>query len=154
MPWWAYPIMVPLIPVVLAMALVVFILWSGVATAVLVTIWLTWLPRGKRVLLVHSESTVWKEDIEVSVIPVLGSRVVLLNWSDRNRWSNFSLAPWVFRLFNRSVNYCPMAFIFRPFLPLKTVRMYYAYKEAKAGMPSHLEMLKKELFELAGVANG
>lgn len=98
---------------------------------------------------VYSNSPNWQHDVEQSILPIVRGRLMLLNWSERKRWRN-SLAVWCFRLtnFGRRSNFNPMAIVFPRWRPLRTVRFFDAYREAKHGHDAQLEIKKKELFEL------
>lgn len=42
--------------------------------------------RGHDVLLVYSDSPAWRPYIEQKLLPHIGRRAIVLNWSERNRW--------------------------------------------------------------------
>jgi len=54
----------------------------------------------KDVLFVWFESSVWNERIQTKLLPKLGRRAVVLNWSQRAQWTGrLSLARMAFRHF-------------------------------------------------------
>src|SRR5262245_11268645 len=92
--WWAWPLLLVLLPfVLLGLAL-----WLMVAVVLLLVVWVTWCTRGRYALVVYSNSPVWQEYFETHVLPTIGHRGVVLNWSERNRW-RYSLPVALFRLF-------------------------------------------------------
>src|SRR3954463_5742277 len=92
--WWLWPLVIVLLPFVIVAAAV----WFAAAIYLLLIVWTTWCPRGKYALVVYSDSPVWREYFETSVLPVIGDRAAVLNWSDRKQWA-FSLPVVLFRMF-------------------------------------------------------
>jgi len=119
---------------------------GSLASAVFVHIaaWAIWSSRGKYVLLVYSDSTIWKEYFESEVIPRLHEKAVVLNWSHRKRWKT-SLATIAFRRYGGRSDFNPMAFVFIPYKPVKTFRYYSAFKEYKQGHPGNVGILTDQL---------
>lgn len=64
-----------------------------------VAVFAFWLPRGKDTLFVYWNSPHWKENIEASILPAIRRRAVMLNWSERATWRQWSLAVSCFRHF-------------------------------------------------------
>ena len=60
---------------VLTLALLV---WLLSALLLLLTVWLTWVPRRRYAIVVYSNSPVWQEYFETQVIPKLGERAAPL----------------------------------------------------------------------------
>jgi hypothetical protein len=54
-------------------------------------VWALWLPRGKDVLLVYWDSPIWHEYVTTQILPLVQDRAVVLNWSERKKWSHRSL---------------------------------------------------------------
>jgi hypothetical protein len=50
-----------------------------------------WLPRGKDIIVVYSDSSIWHEYMTNEVLPLLQERAIVLNWSERNRWPRLPL---------------------------------------------------------------
>src|SRR3989442_11465679 len=74
----------------LIVALIPYLLFTA---ALYCAVWLLWCRRGKDVLFVWSESPVWKDRVQTRLLPMLGRRAVVLNWSQRAQWTGrFSLA--------------------------------------------------------------
>src|SRR5918911_507082 len=47
-----------------------------------------WGARGRDLLLVYSNSPNWQPYVEANWLPRWGERAVVLNWSERSRWSD------------------------------------------------------------------
>jgi hypothetical protein len=107
-----------------------------------------WIPRGHRVLVVYSDSPHWKQRFEEHILPRLGPRCVVLNWSERRRWS-FGLAECLFWFYGGAKNYNPLAVVMRPFGRTKIFRFWPAFRDAKHGRPESLHRLETELFNEA-----
>ena len=116
-----------------------------------IAIWLGWCLRGRHVLLVYSDSPIWREYIEKEVLPRFEGRAVVLNWSERKRWKN-SLAVLAFRRFGGWRAFNPLAVVFRPFRFAKVFRFFEPFQEFKHGNPAKVEQLKTELFEALNAA--
>ena len=118
--WWLWPLALVLLPV----ALVLIILWFVWAGALLLVAWVAWCPRRRFALVVYSNSPIWQEYFEARVLPAIGRRAVVLNWSERKRW-DYSLAVALFRCFGGTREFNPIAIGVRtphlaapiPFLP-------------------------------------
>ena len=112
---------------------------------VLLAVWVYWIPRGKDMLLVYSRSPHWMEYFETGLIPRLGRRVVVLNWSDRARWPRFDLRTSVFRAFKGEKSFNPMALVFKPFRWPVSFRFYEPFKQRKHGNEQPLHDLEADL---------
>src|SRR5262247_2308419 len=110
-PWWMWPFLVVVLPIVLVASL----LWLLSALLLLSVVWLTWWPRQQYALVVYSNSPVWQEYFETQVIPRRGGRAVVLNWSERKRWT-VTLPVVLFRVFGGSRDFKPIAIVFEPLL--------------------------------------
>ena len=142
-PWWAWPLLIVLLPLVVIVAL----LWLISASLLLSVVWLTWCPRRRYALVVYSNSPVWQEYFERQVISRLGERAVVLNWSERKRWT-LSLAAILFRVFGGSRDFNPIAIVFEPLAWPRTFRFYKAFRSFKHGQPEDVEKLRLEFFRL------
>lgn len=111
-----------------------------------VAIWLGWCLRGRHVLLVYSDSPIWREYIEKEILPRLEGRAVVLNWSERKRWKN-SLAVLAFRRFGGWRAFNPLVVVFRPFQFAKVFRFFEPFQEFKHGNSEKVGKMKTELFE-------
>ena len=108
--WFAVPLLIVLLPLIV----VALTIWFVAAISVLLIVWTTWCPRGRYALVVYSDSPIWQPYFDAQVLPAVGNRGVMLNWSDRARWK-FSLAVVSFRLFGGHRNFNPMVIVFPPF---------------------------------------
>jgi len=142
-PWWLWPLLIVLLPLVVIVAL----LWLINASLLLLVVWLTWCPRRRYALVVYSNSSVWQEYFERQVISRLGERAVVLNWSERKRWT-LSLAVILFRVFGGSRDFNPIAIVFEPLAWPRTFRFYKAFRSFKHGQPEDVEKLRLEFFRL------
>jgi hypothetical protein len=112
-------------------------------------VWLLWCRRGKDVLFVWSESPVWSDRIQARILPQLGHRGAVLNWSRRAQWSGrFSLARAAFRHFGGRREFNPLAVVFRPLRRARTFRFWRPYKQMKQGHPEVLERMEEALLDL------
>ena len=108
-------------------------------------IWLLWLPRGRDILFVHSESPIWMEYMTGEVLPLVQDRAVVLNWSDRKRWSQWSIAVQAFHAFGGEREFNPMVIVFRPFRLAQKFRFWPAFKAWKHGDKEPVTKLRQEL---------
>jgi hypothetical protein len=130
----------------LALALIPYLLYTA---ALYCAVWLLWCRRGKDVLLVWSESPVWKDRIETRLLPKLGRRAVVLNWSERREWrGRFSLTRMAFHHFGGDREFNPLAVVFRPLRRAETFRFWRPYKQLKQGHPEVLERMEVALLDL------
>ncbi|HEY6466577.1 MAG TPA: hypothetical protein VIY69_11335 [Candidatus Acidoferrales bacterium] len=131
-------LLVLLLPVVLVLRL----LSNAVVYAL---VWVLWLPKGKNVLYVSSDSPIWKEYMETEVFPLVANRAIVLNWSARSEWPHWSLAVRVFRTFGQRRDFNPMVIVFRPFQRAKVFRFFAAFGEWKDGNTAPIERLHRDL---------
>jgi hypothetical protein len=138
-------LIIVVLPLVLPLAFLGLILHVLNKIVVYLLVWVWWLPSGKGVLFVSSESTVWKEYMETQILPLVRDRATVLNWSERNKWPKWSFAVRVFRTFGRHRNHTPMVVIFRPFRRARVFRFLPAFKDFKQGHTENVEQLRREL---------
>jgi hypothetical protein len=142
-PWWALPLLIVLLPVVV----IAVLLWLISALLLLSVVWLTWCPRRRYALVVYSNSPIWQEYFETQVISRLAERAVVLNWSERKRWT-FSLPVILFRVFGGTSDFNPIAIVFQPLLWPRSFRFYKAFQSFKHGRPDDVERLRLDFFHL------
>jgi hypothetical protein len=139
-------------PLVVLLIVLLPILVTVVAIYLLYTsflycaVFLFWLPRGKDLLFVYSDSPHWKDYIETRILPSIQKRAVVLHWSERSTWNNWSLAAACFRHFGTHREFNPMAVAFRPFRRAKVFRFWKPFRDYKHGRPTALEETEKALF--------
>jgi hypothetical protein len=108
-------------------------------------VWALWLPRGKDVLLVYSDSPIWHEYITTQILPLLQERAVVLNWSERKKWSRWSLGVAVLHHFGGAGDFKPLVVFFQPLRLAKIYRFWSAFKDWKRGHKEPVESLTQEL---------
>jgi hypothetical protein len=142
-PWWIWPLAIVLLPLVI----VGLALWLVGSLLVLSTVWLTWCPRGRYALVVYSNSPVWQEYFESQILPALGTRAAILNWSEHTRW-DLTFPVVLFRIFAGSREFNPIAIVFEPLLWPRRFRFYKAFRSYKHGKPEEVERLRRDFFRL------
>jgi len=142
-PWWRWPLLIVLLPFVV----VVVVLWLIAAASLQLVVWLTWCSRGRYALVVYSNSPIWQEYFEQNVIPAVGSRGVVLNWSDRKQWS-YSLPVALFKLFAGTREFNPLAIVFQPLAWPRRFRFYRPFQALKHGRPEEVEEMRSQLLEM------
>lgn len=138
-------LIVILLPIIIPLAAVVLVLYWVHRVALYGLIWLLWLPKGKDVLLVHSDSPIWHDYMRTQVIPLVQNRAVILNWSERQKWSKWSFSVHVFRSFGGTNEFNPMVALFRPFRRARLFRFWSAFKDWKRGDTEPVTRLREEL---------
>jgi len=139
------PIWLPIVLLLAIIALGVHVLRRSLVNFL---IWTTWVPRGKDVLFVSSDSTIWKEYMEQEVLPIVGSRAERLNWSERKRWKKYSLGVQSFRSYSGDQGFNPMVIVFRPFRPAIQFRYFDAFRDFKHGRPEGVRSITSDLARL------
>jgi hypothetical protein len=140
------PLLLVLLFPLLMLALIPYLLYT---MALYCAVWLLWCRRGKDVLFVWSESPIWRYRIRTRLLPKLGRRAVVLNWSLRAQWTGrFSLARIAFRHFGGDREFNPLAVVFRPLRRAKTFRFWRPYKQLKQGHPEVLERMETAFLDL------
>jgi hypothetical protein len=138
-------VLVILLPLILPLALSSIALFLLYTAALYLLVWLVWLPRGKDVLLVYSDSPIWHEYMTTQILPLLRERAVVLNWSERRKWQWWSLAAAAFHHFGGGRDFNPLVVLFRPFHLARVFRFWSPFKDWKSGHTEPLESLRKEL---------
>ena len=142
---FAIALIILLLPVWLPLILVVLGIFLVHRVLVYILIWLLWLPRGKDVLFVYSESPIWKEYMLGEVLPLVDKRAVILNWSERARWQRWSLGVQVFHALAGDREFNPLVMVFRPFHLARKYRFWRAFKAWKHGDKEPIAKLRQEL---------
>lgn len=145
--WWQVAAAISLLPLFVAYVVIWLacsLIWS---VSLHLLIWIWWCPRGRDVLFVYSDSPVWHDYIEAQILPRLGERAVILNWSQRQHWP-ISLARLAFSHFGRDRQFNPLAIVFRPFRRTRTFRFWQPFRDFKHGRPNELHKMEGEFFGL------
>ena len=142
-----FALIILLLPIILPL-LTLGLVWSLLNTGVVyLLVWVWWLPRGKDVLYVSSDSPIWKDYMEAEIFPLVAERAVVLSWSARSKWPTWSFAVRVFRTFGRGRDFNPMVVLFRPFRRAKIFRFLPAFQERKHGNSANVEQLRRDLLQ-------
>jgi hypothetical protein len=139
-------LIVVLLPLILPLAAVVLCLFFLHRMVLYMLIWLLWLPKGKDVLLVYSDSPIWHDYMTSQVLPLVRERAVILNWSERRKWPKWSFSVHVFHSFGGRQEFNPLVAVFRPFRPARLFRFWSAFKDWKRGYTEPVERLRNDLF--------
>ncbi len=110
-------------------------------------VWCCWCARGRCVLFVYSDSPIWHDYVEAHILPRLGERAVVLNWSHRSRWRR-SLGVLAFRYFGGHRTFNPLALVFRPFRFARHFRFYEPFRDFKHGKTEALTKMESDFFDL------
>lgn len=137
--------LLPFIPPLLVVALVVLVLHVLNRIIMYLLIWVWWLPKGKDVLFVYSDSPIWKEYMETQILPLVEKRAIVLNWSERSKRLKLSFAVHVFRTFRPQHDFNPMVVLFRPLWRARGFSFLPAFKDWKYGHTEKLERLRRDL---------
>jgi hypothetical protein len=139
-------LLVLVLPIVLPLVVASLGLYFLYRIVLYVLVWLLWVARGKDVLLVYSDSPIWHEYMTTQILPLVRERAVILNWSERHRWSGWSLPILVFHCFAGSRDFNPLVMLFRPFRRAKIFRFWSAFKDLKRGHTEPVERVRQDLF--------
>jgi hypothetical protein len=134
------------LPIVLPLALLTLTFWLAHCLALYGLVWVLWLPKGKDILFVSSDSPIWHEYMATQVLPQVRKRAIVLNWSERNKWSRWSFRARVFHSVGGGREFNPLVVWFRPFRRVRVYRFWPAFKDWKRGYMEPVERLSQELF--------
>ena len=148
--WWHVALIVLLLPVIVVSVAAAAVFFALSTVCLHVAIWTWWGLRGRNVLFVYSESPIWQDYISEHILPFLGERAIVLNWSERKRW-RISLGRLAFYHFGGYRQFNPLAVLFRPLRRTRTFRFWEAFKEFKHGHPEALHRLEHEFFLASGI---
>jgi hypothetical protein len=140
-------IFVVLLPIVIPLIVVTIVLHLFAGLFLYIAIWCRWCLSGRYVLFVYSDSPIWHDYVEEHILPRLGERAVVLNWSQRKRWRH-TLAVFAFRYFGGNQAFNPMAVVFRPLRLALRFRFYEPFHNYKHGKTEALNQMERELYDL------
>lgn len=109
---------------------------------------------GKFVLLVYSDSPNWKEYVEQSILPRVQDHAIILNWSERARWDNWSWAVHAFQHWGGQQDFNPLGVVFCGFTKVRVFRFYRAFQEYKRGNAAPLQQVESRFFDAVMTARG
>lgn len=101
-----------LLPIVLPLFAIGFFLFLLHHFVLYLLVWIVWLPRGKDVLLVYSDSPIWRDYMIQEVLPLVQDHAVVLNWSERSKWRRWAFPVYIFRSFAGGRKYNPVVMLF------------------------------------------
>jgi hypothetical protein len=139
-------LIVVLLPLILPLALFAIASHLLYRALLYLLVWVFWLPRGKDILFVYSDSPIWHDYMATQVLPLVQERSVVLNWSERKRWSRWSLSVAVFHHFGGAGEFNPLVMVFQPLRLARVFRFWSAFKDWKRGYKEPVERLRQELF--------
>ena len=134
-----------LVPLIIFFLLVIAIVVPMLYLLFYVYIWSFWLTRGKDILFVYSDSPIWRDYMLSEMLPLVETRAVVLNWSERGTWKWWSLRVLAFRFFGGDKAFNPLIVVFRPFRLAQKFRFWPAFREWKQGNKQAVEKLKLEI---------
>ena len=138
-------LVVVLLPFVLPLAILAIASHLLYRTLLYVLVWALWLPKGKDILLVYSDSPIWHEYMTTQILPFVQERAVVLNWSERKKWPRWSLAPALFHHFGGARDFNPLVVLFKPLHRANIYRFWSAFKDWNRGYKGQIEHLTQEL---------
>ena len=84
--WWQDALVIPFLPLLVVVAVLWLVFFVISSVCLHIVIWSWWCIRGRNILFVYSDSPIWHDYIEQHILPNLGERAVVINWSQRARW--------------------------------------------------------------------
>jgi hypothetical protein len=142
---WAAVFLILFLPLIIPLALLAVSFWALHRCSVWLLIQLWWLPRGKNVLVIYSDSPIWRDYMKQEIMPLVGDRSLVLNWSERRHWHWWFLSVHAFRSYGHSREFNPMVLLFRPAGRTKVFRFWQAFQDQQHGYPEPLIRLRQEL---------
>lgn len=146
MKWWQVPLIILIVLLALPVMLIAGAVQLLFSLILHVAIWILWCARGRDVLFVTSDSPVWGAYVTEKLLPRLGERAVILNWSERKKWS-FSLARIAFYHFGGQREFNPLAVVFRPFRRPQVFRFWRPFRDWKHGNRGALQEVEREFLQ-------
>ena len=147
LPPWQLGLILLVVVAVLPIVLIALAAYGVAAMLLHLALWFAWLPFGRRVLFVYSNSPVWQQYIEENILPRLPRHSVVLNWSERRHWSRWTLGYWAFYFFSGHREFNPLAVVVRPLRKSKVFRFWRAFRDFNHGSRGPLVRIEAEFFE-------
>ena len=133
------------LPFVLPLALLAIVLHILYKITLYLLVWVIWLPRGKDILFVYSDSPIWRDYMATEILPLVQDRAVVLNWSERKKWRRWRLGVAVFHHFAGGREFNPLVMLFRPVRLARVFRFWSAFKDWKRGYREPVDRLRQDL---------
>jgi len=138
-------LLVLILPLVLPLAAIGFVLFLLHRATLNILIWLLWIPQGRDVLLVYSESPIWRDYMRTQILPLVQERAIVLNWSERKRWPRWSMAKSAFLSFAGGREFNPLVVVFHPYRRAQCFRFFSPFKDWKRGNTEPVERMRQDL---------
>lgn len=138
-------LVVVMLPFVLPLALLAITLHVLYRIVLYLLVWALWVPRGRDILFVSSDSPIWQDYMATQVLPIVQDRAVVLNWSARKTWDRWTLTVAVFRHFGGWREFNPMVLLFRPLHRARVFRFFPAFQDWKRGHREPVDRLRQDL---------
>jgi hypothetical protein len=114
-----------------------------------------WGARGKRLLLVYSNSPNWQTYVEEHWLPRLEPFAVVLNWSERTTWrQRHPFEAEIFRMWAGDQEFNPLAIVIPADGSVQVIRFWQAFRDYKYGKDRALRAAEAELEAALGVPLG
>ena len=136
------------LPFVLPLALLAIVLHILYKITLYLLVWVIWLPRGKDILFVYSDSPIWRDYMATEILPLVQDRAVVLNWSERKKWRRWRLGVAVFHHFAGGREFNPLVMLFRPVRLARVFRFWSAFKDWKRGYREPVDKLRQDLLNV------
>ncbi len=136
------------LPFVLPLALLAIVLHILYKITLYLLVWVIWLPRGKDILFVYSDSPIWRDYMATEILPLVQDRAVVLNWSERKKWRRWRLGVAVFHHFAGVREFNPLVMVFRPVRLARVFRFWSAFKDWKRGYREPVDKLRQDLLNV------
>lgn len=133
------------LPFVLPLVLLAIVLHILYRITLYLLVWVIWLPRGKDILFVYSDSPIWHDYMATEILPLVQDRAVVLNWSERKKWHRWRLGVAVFHHFAGGREFNPLVMLFRPVRLARVFRFWSAFKDWKRGYREPVDRLRQDL---------
>ena len=148
--WWQLALIISLAPVIIILTTVALLFFVVSTVCLHIAIWMWWCLRGRDILFVYSDSPIWREYIDQSILPHIGERAVVLNWSERKR-RRVSLARLAFHHFGGYRQFNQLAVVFKPIRRTRKFRFWQPFRDFKHGHAEALHHMEAEFFALIGI---
>lgn len=103
-------------------------------------------------LVIYSDTPLWKSHIEEQWLPRFGTRVAVLNWSERRHWDPTDPLVRLFRgALDMNEDFNPVVILLRSNRRPLLFRFYPAFKHAQFGYPEELQRMERQMF---GIVEG
>ena len=102
---------------------------------------------GRDVILITSESPIWSDYIRDNILPPLGDRALVMNWSERRFWQHdMPVAARAHRRWSGEKGMVPTIIVMHGFWKVENVSLYQAFRDYKHGKTSTLKVAEDQLF--------